>query len=121
MSDERKSDVLSAGRELDCAVARALGFPMSKMWPTYPALGYKLPEYSTDPAACSQAKAWLRERCREAMEITWERLAEHKYAYVATAAGIGPDEDHFSEYGTTEEEAIARLVLAVSESTEQPQ
>lgn len=65
--------------------------------------------YSTDPAACAQAKEWLRGRS-STVSVEWKDVAGtfmaeacvHKQGWIRRVA-------------PTEEGAIARLVLAVSE------
>ena len=141
MSKEKQ---LSAGRELDAAVARAMGvephrnwkasldddsvymFVNSKEWALEEAADMErvhgqpskvmqmehFHEYSTDPTACALAKKWLVAHDCEQLTTYWAAWEEEPDVFHAEFDPCGGDTIH--EFGSTEEEAIARLVLAVA-------
>ena len=96
MTEEKQ---LSAGSELDAAVDRAMGQKHGDVL-----------YYSTSPLGCSLAKKWLESK---AYEWAVHFYADRGRTYRAEQ-WHGGDGRH--AYGSTEEEAIARLVLAVAEA-----
>lgn len=102
---------LQAGRELDEAVAHVIG---ERGWPVHhidgTAAGQGFPPYSVNGYTCTVAKQWLREQGWE-VEIT---LFTDGRVY-CRAERDGDNATAYSE-GSTEPEAVARLILAVKEA-----
>lgn len=96
-----------SGRDLDVAVARALGclehyeHGCNARWM----------RYSTDPATLDEKLAWLRDRCDYVEIIVW-RDGEVEAATCRSSMHRGDRRMH----GRNLHEAVARLVVAVKEA-----